>query len=410
MTRRLRVLAVLAALLPAAAPAVVSTQHPAAFLVFPLVVVDLPADTLVQLTNVEDAARRVTCAYQNPSAGPTLTSFTIELLANQPVAWRASSGLAAVPGGGGAVPPLGSERFTGVLRCAAVDAAGAPTDAGALVGVATLERGGAPAELDAASYPATAFAARAGAVSTDRRLILGGPETEAEYDGCPQTLHVPVLFDGATLALGVGGDVQRTASTTLALVTCTARSGTATSSSVVITAVNEFGQQTQFLQMVRDQTVLSLTELNATLRAGVQGSASGTIRISPQSAAGPGMLALAVQSFAGPLGGPGHGEAFSPQLIGEREMADVVELPIPVTPLPTPTATGSPTVTPRVCAGDCNGDGVVAINELITGVNIALGNQPVSTCTAFDANADGAVRVNELITAVGHALTGCPGA
>ncbi len=26
-----------------------------------------------------------------------------------------------------------------------------------------------------------------------------------------------------------------------------------------------------------------------------------------------------------------------------------------------------------VCVGDCNGDGSVAINELITGVNIALG-------------------------------------
>ena len=31
----------------------------------------------------------------------------------------------------------------------------------------------------------------------------------------------------------------------------------------------------------------------------------------------------------------------------------------------------------QVCVGDCNGDGTVTINELITGVNIALGSAPV---------------------------------
>ena len=48
----------------------------------------------------------------------------------------------------------------------------------------------------------------------------------------------------------------------------------------------------------------------------------------------------------------------------------------------------------QTCVGDCNGDGMVAINELITGVNIALGCdaavQPVrrstSTATAWSAS------------------------
>ncbi|MDX2168581.1 MAG: hypothetical protein SF182_16025 [Deltaproteobacteria bacterium] len=56
------------------------------------------------------------------------------------------------------------------------------------------------------------------------------------------------------------------------------------------------------------------------------------------------------------------------------------------------------------CVGDCNGDGQVTINELITGVNIALGSSPVSACPSFDENGDGEVSINELIKAVNIAL------
>lgn len=58
------------------------------------------------------------------------------------------------------------------------------------------------------------------------------------------------------------------------------------------------------------------------------------------------------------------------------------------------------------CVGDCNGDGMVAINELIVGVNIALGLQPVSTCQAF-ADGQGQVNVAQLIRGVNNALNGC---
>ncbi|MDX2170168.1 MAG: hypothetical protein SF182_24060 [Deltaproteobacteria bacterium] len=59
------------------------------------------------------------------------------------------------------------------------------------------------------------------------------------------------------------------------------------------------------------------------------------------------------------------------------------------------------------CTGDCDGDGEVAINEAIRGVNIALGNAPVGECAQFDANGDGSVAVNELIAAVAAVLDGC---
>jgi hypothetical protein len=70
-------------------------------------------------------------------------------------------------------------------------------------------------------------------------------------------------------------------------------------------------------------------------------------------------------------------------------------------------AAGQPRPAAAQCAGDCNGDGMVAINELIIGVNIALGSSPVSACASFDTNGDGMVAINELIAAVNNALGGC---
>jgi hypothetical protein len=50
----------------------------------------------------------------------------------------------------------------------------------------------------------------------------------------------------------------------------------------------------------------------------------------------------------------------------------------------------------------------VTVRELITMVNIGLGNAAVSTCTAGDANGDGEITVNEIVAGVSAALNGCP--
>ena len=60
------------------------------------------------------------------------------------------------------------------------------------------------------------------------------------------------------------------------------------------------------------------------------------------------------------------------------------------------------------CVGDCGNDGAVTIEEIIRGVNIALGTLPMSDCQAFDASGDGEVTIEELITGVNNALQGCP--
>jgi len=61
------------------------------------------------------------------------------------------------------------------------------------------------------------------------------------------------------------------------------------------------------------------------------------------------------------------------------------------------------------CGGDCNSDGEVRVDELITGIGIALGDQPMNACSSLDAAGDGRVTVDEEIAAVRHALVGCGG-
>jgi cytochrome c553 len=61
----------------------------------------------------------------------------------------------------------------------------------------------------------------------------------------------------------------------------------------------------------------------------------------------------------------------------------------------------------QVCVGNCNGSGPVTIDEIITMVNIALGNADVSSCGAGDANGDHRITVDEILKAVNNALNGC---
>ncbi|MDX2170624.1 MAG: hypothetical protein SF182_26360 [Deltaproteobacteria bacterium] len=98
--------------------------------------------------------------------------------------------------------------------------------------------------------------------------------------------------------------------------------------------------------------------------------------------------------------------------------------PVSASPTPTPPSTPTdtfgtapaatdtpvevtPTVPSTACVGDCDRDGQVTINELITGVGIALGTQVLEQCESFDPSRNGAVEIHELIAAVNAALGGC---
>ncbi|MFI5364600.1 MAG: choice-of-anchor Q domain-containing protein [Candidatus Binatia bacterium] len=64
-------------------------------------------------------------------------------------------------------------------------------------------------------------------------------------------------------------------------------------------------------------------------------------------------------------------------------------------------------VPPTTCVGDCNGDGQVAVDEILTMVNIALGAADAPSCLAGDANHDGSITIDEILAAVNNALNGC---
>lgn len=94
--------------------------------------------------------------------------------------------------------------------------------------------------------------------------------------------------------------------------------------------------------------------------------------------------------------------------VGREPVPTATPSPSPsVTPSATPTLTSTPTPTRPACAGDCDGDGGVTIDELIAAVRIALGDAPASRCTAVDTDASGTVEIGELIAAVTRSLSGC---
>jgi cysteine-rich repeat protein len=70
--------------------------------------------------------------------------------------------------------------------------------------------------------------------------------------------------------------------------------------------------------------------------------------------------------------------------------------------------TATPTALPPACVGDCNHNGVVTVEELITMIDIALSTIGGGSCVAGDGDDDGGITVAEIITAVSAALHGCP--
>lgn len=66
-----------------------------------------------------------------------------------------------------------------------------------------------------------------------------------------------------------------------------------------------------------------------------------------------------------------------------------------------------PTPTPERCPGDCNHDGAVAVDDLLTLVDIAAGRQTATACGSGDRNVDGRITVDEIIAAVDLAGGSC---
>ena len=77
-----------------------------------------------------------------------------------------------------------------------------------------------------------------------------------------------------------------------------------------------------------------------------------------------------------------------------------------------PTATPTPPISVNTaCYGDCNGDGRVSVDELMTLINIVLGNFPVDACPLprdCCHPCPPGVYIDCMLVAISNALTGCP--
>jgi uncharacterized repeat protein (TIGR01451 family) len=60
------------------------------------------------------------------------------------------------------------------------------------------------------------------------------------------------------------------------------------------------------------------------------------------------------------------------------------------------------------CPGDCNGEGVVDVPDMIKAANIALDAADISTCEAADSNGDHKVTITDIVAAGNSLLHGCP--
>ncbi|HVO22295.1 MAG TPA: CSLREA domain-containing protein [Candidatus Margulisiibacteriota bacterium] len=119
------------------------------------------------------------------------------------------------------------------------------------------------------------------------------------------------------------------------------------------------------------------------------------VNISPEATPGEYPLTVTRVRLSNPLGANVPGGGFD---------GKVVVVPRPTE---TPTATPSQTATPTACVGDCDHSNDVTIEEVVTMVNIALGEALPSACQAGDVDGDGTITVNEIIMAVDNALHGC---
>ena len=92
--------------------------------------------------------------------------------------------------------------------------------------------------------------------------------------------------------------------------------------------------------------------------------------------------------------------------VPDGQCLEACDTPTVVVATPTATAPASATATPlpAACFGDCNGDGLVAVSELVTLVALALGDD--ASCPALDGR-DQPVSISEIVAAVGNALDDC---
>jgi hypothetical protein len=211
----------------------VASDKAAAILVFPVVEVEGGSDTVIQISNTSAESQILHCFYINATShcsasqracdsiddpcsvseglclpGWIETDFQVILTPRQPIAWRASAGLAgnqvALDGilfrgprgesnAGTAVPPVSETPFIGELKCIVIDGEHRAVARNVIKGEATIiedESG-----IEVSKYSAIGIQAIEGDANGDNILVLGGDANE--YNGCSNILIADHFFDFA---------------------------------------------------------------------------------------------------------------------------------------------------------------------------------------------------------------------
>jgi hypothetical protein len=318
----------LALLLTAAASAQTTGERGAAILIFPKVVADGSADTLLQVANLSPSRVGARCSYVDGDRGWQASSFSLSLVAEQPLYWSAARGRAATGGEDPNDVPAAPADFRGELLCVELDGTGAPTDGNRLVGRATVT---ALADGDAFAYAAVGLRGL-GLNDGNETLCIGGDFSDsclfgAEYDACPAAWMLGHPSSGAPDSqLGAAA----TQDTRLVIVPCSqnVRDGEPGNVAVSLQVTNEFEQSFSARTDVTCWADRSLAEISSIFTVDLLGSPTAQTRLRPTATSG-GFVVLAELERRAAAGGPVVGRAaLIPHQEGAGVAADLIVLPM----------------------------------------------------------------------------------
>jgi len=306
-----------------------TSERAASILIFPKIIADNSADTIVQLSNASGSRVNVFCSYVDGSQGWAVSSFSLVLQPAQPLLWTAARGRSASQDGTVAAVPAAPAGLRGELLCVAVDIGGAPTGDNRLRGHATVVT---LADGDVAGYAAVGLRG-AGFNDGDEVLCVGGEPSDscftgAEYDACPAEWIITHPADGAAdEQLGPASALT----TRLAIAPCSQNVRDAQPATVRIdfTSTNAFEQHFSAMADVTCWADLSLADVGGgVLTADLLGSDYATTTLRPAAGQGGFVLVAEVERHAAAGGPVVSRAALNPHRLGAANASDVITLPM----------------------------------------------------------------------------------
>lgn len=318
------------------AVAQVSTEQGASILIYPKVVADSSADTVVQLVNLSPSRVFAVCYYIDGTTWQA-ASFGVALEPQQPISWVAARGRSAEGENGNDIPAAPAD-FRGELLCVQTDQSGAALSGNQFAGHATI--------ADLASGDVAAYAAVGlnglGLNDGDDQLCIGGEPSDAclfgaEYDPCPAEWIVNHAAEGAPD--GELGNPARLR-TRLSVVPCSLNVRDAEPAFVGLQflVTNEFEQPFSGTVRVTCWADLSLADIDGDLfdrgnlgsdvvQTRIRPAASSGRRTSLASAGNAFVLVAELERAAGDGGAVVSRSAITPHRQGQAAGTDLIVLP-----------------------------------------------------------------------------------